>query len=125
MISLVDTDIMVDVSRGNSRVAVCLDSLTLPMISIVTAQELIVGAKDNRDLAAIDSLISEFELAHIDSAIGQLAYNLLKRYAKSSGLRPFDAWIAATAMNNGYEVVSWNRKHFAMIEGLRLYSPIY
>ena len=101
-----------------------LDSLTDPVISIITAQELIVGARDKRDVAGIDSLVSAYPVIHVDASI-QLAYDLLKRYAKSDGLRTFDSLIAATAIMRGFELVSRNRKHFAMIDGLRLESPQY
>jgi predicted nucleic acid-binding protein len=122
---LIDTDVMVDVSRANSGAASYLDSLIDPAISIVTAQELIVGARDKRDVAGIDSLVSAYPVIHVDASIGQLAYDLLKRYAKSDGLRTFDSLIAATAIMRGFELVSRNRKHFAMIDGLRLESPLY
>jgi predicted nucleic acid-binding protein len=125
MASLIDTDVMIDVSRGNANAAGYLDSLSDPAISIITAQELIVGARDKRDLVGIDSLVSAYPVIHMDTAIGQLAYDLLKRYAKSDGLRTFDSLIAATAIRLGFELVSKNRKHFAMIDGLRLESPRY
>ena len=125
MVSLIDTDVMIDVSRANTSAASYLDALTEPAIPIVTAQELIVGARDNRDLAGIDSLISTYPVIHIDASIGQLAYDLLKRYAKPDGLRTFDSLIAATAIRRGYDLISRNRKHFAMIDGLRLESPHY
>ena len=125
MASLIDTDVMIDVSRGNASAASYLDSLSDPAISIITAQELIVGARDKRDLVGIDSLVSAYPVIHMDTAIGQLAYDLLKRYAKSDGLRTFDSLIAATAIRLGFELVSRNRKHFAMIAGLRLESPWY
>ena len=57
MVSLIDTDVMIDLSRENAEAAGYLDSLADPAISIVTAQELIVGARDKRDLHAIDSLV--------------------------------------------------------------------
>ena len=125
MVSLIDTDVMIDVSRGNAGAAGYLDSLSDPAISIVTAQELIVGARDKRDLAAIDSLVSAYPVIHIDESIGRLAYDLLKRYAKSHGLRTFDSLIAATSIIRGFTLVGRNRKHFAMIDGLRLESPQY
>ena len=62
---------------------------------------------------------------HIDAAIGQRAYELLKLYAKSDGLRTFGSLIAATAMKQNCILVSKNRKHFAMIEGLRFEQPPY
>ena len=55
MAYLIDTDVMIDVSRGNPNAASYLDSLSDPAISIVTAQELIVGARNKRDVAGIDS----------------------------------------------------------------------
>jgi len=125
MVSLIDTDVMIDASRANANAASYLDSLNDPAISIVTAQELIVGARDKRDLAGIDSLVSAYRVIHIDASIGQLAYDLLKEYAKSHGLRTFDSLIAATAIVRGFQLVSRNRKHFAMIDGLRLESPEY
>jgi predicted nucleic acid-binding protein len=116
---------MIDLSRENAEAAGYLDALSEPAISIITAQELIVGARDKRDLHAIDSLISIYRVIHIDATIGQRAYELLKRYAKSDGLRTFDSLIAATAIEQNRTLVSRNRKHFAMIEGLRFESPEY
>jgi predicted nucleic acid-binding protein len=60
---------------------------------------------------------------HIDAVVGLLAYDLLKRYAKSDGLRTFDSMIAATALERGLVLASRNRKHFAMIEGLPIVAP--
>jgi len=120
---LLDTDVMIDVSRGNADVASYIDSLSDAVISIVTAQELIVGARDKRDVAAIDSLISTYSIEHIDDAVGLLAYDLLKRHAKSGGLRTFDSLIASTAMARQLVLVTRYRKHFAMIDGLQIAVP--
>jgi len=125
MLYLIDTDVMIDVSRANADAASYVDSLSDPAISIITAQELIVGARDKRDLVGIDSLVSAYPVIHIDAAIGQLAYDLLKRYARSDGLRTFDSLIAATAIERDCALVSKNRKHFTMISGVRLEVPQY
>ena len=125
MAYLIDTDVMIDVSRENPNAASYLDSLSDLAISIVTAQELIVGARNKRDVAGIDSLLSAYPVMHIDANIGRLAYGLLKRYARSDGLRTFDSLIAATAIERDCALVGGNRKHFAMIDGLRLKAPRY
>jgi predicted nucleic acid-binding protein len=106
VVFLIDTDVMIDVSRENSAAAAYVDSIIDPAISIITAQELIVGAKDNRDLRGIDSLVTSYPVIHIDAAIGQLAYDLLKRFAGSHGLRTFDSLIAATAIERDCTLVS-------------------
>jgi predicted nucleic acid-binding protein len=125
MAYLIDTDVMVDVSRRNAAAAEYVDSLTDVWIAIVTAQELIVGARDQRDVAAIDSLIASYPVVHIDDRIGALAYDLLKTYARSHGLRTFDSLIAATALERSLTLVTKNRKHFGMIEGIELQVPKY
>ena len=122
---LIDTDVMVDVSRRNADAASYVDSLPDASIAIITAQELIVGARDKRDTAGIDSLVALYPVVHINSRIGERAYNLLKTYAKSHGLRTFDSLIATTALEAGLTLVSKNRKHFAMIEGISLEVPDY
>ena len=95
-------------------------------ISIISAHELIVGARNHRDAAAIDGLIRTFPVhADLRAEITGLAYDLLKRHAKSDGLRTFDALIAATAITEHFTLVSRNRKHFQMISELVLEVPGY
>jgi predicted nucleic acid-binding protein len=72
---LIDTDVMIDVSRGSAAAATFVDSLEDLTISIISAHKLIVGARNHRDAAAIDGNTG-------------IAYDLLKRYAKSGGLEP-------------------------------------
>ena len=123
---LIDTDVMIDVSRRNAAAANFVDSLDDITISIITAHELIVGARNQRDADSIDSLIKTYPVhGDLGVQITGLAYELLKRYAKSDGLRTFDALIAATAIEAGLTLVSKNRRHFQMIGGLNLEVPDY
>jgi len=94
-------------------------------ISQVSALELIVGARDNRDLTGRDAFLSSFVAVPLREATGTRAYDLLKRYAKSHGLHVFDSLVAATAIEEGLTLVTRNRQHFAMIEGLSLLVPQY
>jgi predicted nucleic acid-binding protein len=123
---LIDTDVMIDVSRGSSAAATYVDSLDDVTISIITAHELIVGARNHRDASAIDGLIRASAVhADLREEITRLAYDLLKRYARSDGLRTFDALIAATAIAENFTLVSRNRKHFQMISDLPFQAPDY
>src|SRR5436305_13656139 len=112
---LIDSNVLIDVSRGKAGAIQYVDSLAESwMISQVTAMELIVGARDNRDLATIDGFLSLYAVVPLSDSIGTEAYRLLKTYAKSSGLHVFDSLIAATAMEKALTLVSLNRKHFQM-----------
>jgi predicted nucleic acid-binding protein len=123
---LVDSDVLIDVSRGKSAAREYLDALpTGWAISQISALELIVGARDNRDLADIDAFLSAYVIVPLRDSTGTRAYDLLKRYAKSHGLHVFDSLVAATAMEEGLTLVTMNRRHFLMIEGLSLMVPQY
>ena len=73
----------------------------------------------------LDTFLAAYPIEPLSDAIGRAAYRLVMTYAKSHGLHVFDALVAATAMERGLTLVSKNRKHFAMIEGLDLEVPGY
>ena len=55
---LIDSNVLIDVSRGNAGAIQYVDRLAEPWaLSQVTAMELIVGARDKRDLATIDGFL--------------------------------------------------------------------
>lgn len=122
----IDSNVLIDVSRGRKAAINYVDSLQQPWaISQVTATELIVGARDKRDLATIDGFLSLYPVLPLSESIGGRAYQLLKRYAKSHGLHVFDSLIAATAMERALTLITLNRKHYEMIEGLPIDVPRY
>jgi predicted nucleic acid-binding protein len=56
---LIDSDVLIDISRANQAARECVDALTEGWaISQVSALELIVGARDKRELANIDTFLS-------------------------------------------------------------------
>lgn len=123
---LIDSNILIDVSRGNAGAIQYVDRLAEPWaLSQVTAMELIVGARDKRDLATIDGFLSLYPVVPLSDSIGTGAYRLLKTYAKSHGLHVFDSLVAATAIEKALTLVTLNRKHYQMIEGLQLEVPDY
>jgi len=123
---LVDSNVLIDVSRGNAAAIQYVDALNEPwVLSQVTGLELIVGARDKRDLAVIDGFLGLYSIVPLSESIGTRAYGLLKTYAKSHGLHVFDSLIAATAMENAFTLLTLNRKHYQMIDGLKLQVPNY
>jgi tRNA(fMet)-specific endonuclease VapC len=87
--------------------------------------ELIVGARDKRDLAMIDGFLSTYPVIPLSESIGTEAYRLLKSYAKSHGLHVFDSLVAASAIEKDLTLVTLNRKHYQTIDGLKLEVPDY
>jgi predicted nucleic acid-binding protein len=123
---LIDSDVLIDISRGKRAAREYVDALTEAWaISQVSALELIVGARDKRDLANIDAFLSAYVIVPLRDSTGKRAYELLKLYAKPHGLHVFDSLIAATAIEEDLTLVTKNRRHFGAITGLRLEIPGY
>src|SRR5271167_2768631 len=123
---LIDSDVPIDISRGKAVAREYIDALPVGWaISQISALELIVGARDNRDLADIDTFLAAYLIVPLRASAGSRAYELLKRYAKSHGLHVFDSLVAAMAIEEGLTLVTKNRRHFGMIEGLNLEVPQY
>jgi hypothetical protein len=58
---LVDSDVLIDISRGKAPAREYIDALPEGWaISQISALELLVGARDNRDLADIDAFLSGY-----------------------------------------------------------------
>jgi predicted nucleic acid-binding protein len=74
----------------------------------VTALELIVGARDKRDLANLDAFLSAYVVVPLRQSIGTRAYDLLKMCARSHGLHVFDSLLAATAIEERLTLVTKN-----------------
>ena len=73
----------------------------------------------------LDEFLSQYAVLPLNADIGARAYRLLRTYAKSHGLGVFDSLIAATAVENAFTLVTRNRKHYSMIEGLLFEIPSY
>jgi hypothetical protein len=126
MACLVDTNVMVDFTRGNVNAADYLDRIRgACLLSSITALELIAGARNQREVTDLDILISAYEQIPPTDDVTRRAYYLMKTHAKSAGLGTLDALIAATAIENSLTLVSKNRKHFQMISELSLEVPDY
>lgn len=121
---LMDTDVLIWVTRGHARAAAALQAITPWRISAVTYIELAQGCRNKEELARIKSglLSRQTEIIPVSVAISNRAMVLIDSYALSHKLQLSDALIAATALEHGLTVLSANTKHFSPIAGLQV-SP--
>ena len=125
MTYLVDSDVLIDYLRNRHGAADYLDSLGEWAYSVVTAMELLTGAANQKDVKRLDKILGDFREMQLSQEIGSHARELVKAFAKSDGLLPLDALIAATAINAGMKLATKNRKHFRNIEELEIEMPEY
>jgi hypothetical protein len=117
---LVDSDILIEVSRGRdaeivSRWIELSRSDVAILYSPVSAAELWAGARPSEH-EAIANLFRALTCVLIDAATGQRAGDYLRRYRKNHGVELGDALIAAAAVLNGATLWARNRKRYPMKE---------
>ena len=80
---LVDSDIMVNLTRGSKAAADYLDSLNDAWsISMITCVELLAGARTQRETNDLDVLLSGCRAIAPNEDIALRAYSLMKTYAR-------------------------------------------
>lgn len=119
---LIDTDVLIWMTRGHAGAAVRLQGLLPWRISAVTYMELAQGCRNRQELEQVKAglALCHTEILPITGAISTFAMDLIDRYALSHGLRMGDALIAATAKGHGLTVLTANAKHFGAVESLAI-----
>lgn len=115
---IVDSDILIDYSRGDEIAADWLDttaSVSRLAISAVTEMELIVGSRNKTHLKELRKLLERFQILHINEEISVGATELVQEYFLSHGLLIADALIAATALYYNEPVSTKNHRDFRFI----------
>ncbi len=117
---LIDTDVLIWVSRGKEQAIDYLDSIEKIHISDVTYMELIQGAVNKREAASIDQTLQQMDVIRlpIHRGISDRATSLVRSYFHSHSMQLADALIGATALEHSLELVSGNAKHFRVVDGL-------
>jgi len=71
MAYLVDTDVLIDVSRSKEAAIEFLDQLDdFWLMSIITAMELMVGARNQKEVSEIDQLVAVYSVIPLAAEIG-------------------------------------------------------
>ncbi|MDW8395613.1 MAG: type II toxin-antitoxin system VapC family toxin [Anaerolineae bacterium] len=120
---VVDTDVLVELGRGNQQIKDQLLELERThslAASAVTQMELVVGCRNEEELNALARFLARFAILHIDQQISREAVRLMLNYRLSHTLLMADALIAATALVYSAPPLTRNQRHFRFVAGLIL-----
>ncbi|HWB95884.1 MAG TPA: type II toxin-antitoxin system VapC family toxin [Bryobacteraceae bacterium] len=120
MTILVDSDILIEVTRGKDPAVVekwtaLAESEDLVLCSPVSVAELWHGARP-KEYEALTVLFSALLCIPIDAQLARQAGEYLRKYHKSHNVELGDALIAATAVLQNAMLWTRNRKHYPMKE---------
>lgn len=99
-----------------------------PAISVVTQSELMVGVhrantpqRKEKRLRFVQTVITNVSILSIDSQIADIHSQIVATISKSGlTIGPHDNWIAATAINYDYDLLTTNAKEFRRVPNLRV-----
>lgn len=127
---LIDTDWVIDHMKGENRVVRKLEALSPDgmAISVVSLAEIYEGVYYSRNPVESQQLLDEFlapdlEVLNIDQEIckvfGQERGRLRQR---KKTISDFDLLIASTSLHYDLILLTNNRRHYEMVEGLKILS---
>jgi predicted nucleic acid-binding protein len=120
---VVDTDILIDVARGDNTAIGCLQSIKQQFqlaTSVVTQMELIVGCRNKVELNELEKFLQHFQILKLTEQITDRAVDLLRQYRLSHGLLIADALIASTALEYDEAFITKNQRDYRFIPSLKL-----
>ena len=120
MTIFVDSDILIEVSRGHNLAILSVweslcESDTIIFYSPVSAAELWAEARPN-EFDSITELFESLDCIPIEHSIGEQAGAFMRTFGKSHNLKLGDALIAASVVHTKAVLWTHNRKHYPMNE---------
>jgi predicted nucleic acid-binding protein len=119
---LFDTDVIIWALRGNGRAGRTIERAESLEFSVVSAMELLKGARDRREARLVKSFLADlgFQSLPLTERIGHRAAIYVEEYGLKSNLGLADALIAATAVEHDLTLCTGNASDYRAISELRL-----
>ena len=125
---LIDTDLLIDLERGEASVESVLGEQA-GTISVITVSELLhgvlraEGAARTHRRAFVEHVLAGVEAIPITQRVARVHADIWSGLAtRGEHVGAHDLWIAATAVAHGLAIATRNISHFERIPGLRILS---
>ena len=113
-----DTCILIDYLR--ETIEITEEDKRRYCINSIVQMEIIMGARDKRELIKINRQLSKFYIVDISQEILTLATMLTNKYVLSHNMTMYDAIIAATCMVYDLPLWTYNKRDFRYLNELDL-----
>lgn len=119
---LLDTNVLSKIFYGDANVKEFVDNLDVGIETTVYIES-IQGSISKKDKELIKRSLSKIKYYPLTSEIALVAIELIDKHSSSHGLFLADALIASTALFYELSLITYNRKHFYFIDGLKVLEP--
>jgi len=93
------------------------------IIPYIVCMEMLQGNKNKLEQQRVRKNLFGFQIVYLDEVICRSALSLFEQYHLSHGLQVPDSLVAATAVELGMPLFTFNTRDFRFISGLNLYRP--
>lgn len=122
MKSLVDTDVLIDYLRGQTKAVEYLEAnVDEVAVSAVSVAELFQGVREGLERHKLATTLSALVVLPLTEEIAEVAGLYRRDFRARTGCGLADCMIAATASHHGLELVTLNGRHFTMLD--RVLTP--
>jgi tRNA(fMet)-specific endonuclease VapC len=119
---LIDTNVIIQVLRGNTQLINLIAQYDCVIDTTVYAES-VQGNKSNTEKRKVKNLIDNFPLFHFTPDVSKKTIELIDTYSNSHGLALPDAQIAACCLVYNLQLLTYNFKDFRFINGLQVFTP--
>jgi predicted nucleic acid-binding protein len=114
---LIDTDVIIEYLRGSDKAIKFLEELEgLLNISVISVAELFSGLKGDEEEQKLKQFLLAFEIIDVDEDLAKIGGIHRRDYHSSHGTGLADAIIAASAQKIDATLVTFNQRHYPMVE---------
>jgi len=121
---LLDTDVLIDLESKHVATRAWIATLpAVPAISGFAAMELLNGCQNNADRRKVEKFLMPFPVLWPSVSAMSHALATFTPLRLAHGLGMIDALIAATAIEHGHVLATFNVRHFRAVPGLMTIQP--
>lgn len=121
---MLDTDVLILLEKNNPEARAWYASLPVPPYAAgFAALELLAGCENSTDRRRIERILEDFVLLWPNEATLEQTVKDYGALRLAHGIGVLDMVIAATAIQHGQELVTFNLKHYRSIPGLVTIQP--
>jgi len=119
---IIDTDVLIWYLRGNNNAHEVIDNSVNFFISVVTYMELVQGMRNKQELNKLRKALHIWntKILYISEEVSAKAMFFVEQHFLSHSMQLADALIGATAISQGFPILTGNYKHYKVIKDLQI-----